>query len=101
MFQGKYIFSQIVEFIPRREFNQFIERYNGNNRIKNLDCRDQFLALIFGQLTNLHSLRGIVLLLGLLGYWGQVVLGSIGVRYIKSNFIFKNIFSKTYNKTCN
>jgi len=63
MFQDKYIFSQIIEFIPRREFKQYIERYKGNSRVRNLDCRDQFLSLVFGQLTNLKSLRGITLCL--------------------------------------
>lgn len=63
MFQGQYVFSQIIEFIPRREFNKFVTSYRGNQRIRNLDCRDQLLALIFGQLTNVRSLRGIVLCL--------------------------------------
>ncbi len=63
MFQGKYIFAQIIEFITQYEFNKCVKRYDGDNRIRNLNCRDQFLALAFGQLTNLHSLRGIVLCL--------------------------------------
>jgi hypothetical protein len=63
MFQGQYVFAQIAEFIPRREFNQSIINYHGNERIRNLDCRDQLLALMFGQLTNVRSLRGIVLCL--------------------------------------
>lgn len=63
MFQGQYVFSQIAEFIPRREFDQCVKRQRGNLHIRNLDCRDQLLALMFGQLTNLRSLRGIVLCL--------------------------------------
>jgi len=63
MHQGKHVFSQIIDFIPRREFNQFIKSYKGNKRIRCLDCRDQLLAMIFGQLANLRSLRGIVLCL--------------------------------------
>jgi hypothetical protein len=63
MFQGQYIFSQIIEFIPRREFDKFVKQYNGNQRTRNFDCRDQLLAMIFGQLTNLRSLRGIILCL--------------------------------------
>lgn len=63
MFQDQYVFSQIIDFIPRREFSKFIDDYQGNQRIRNLDCRDQLLALVFGQLTNLRSLRGIVLCL--------------------------------------
>jgi len=63
MNQGKYVFSQIIEFIPRREFDKFVKKHSGNRRIRNLSCRDQLLALMFGQLTNLRSLRGIVLCL--------------------------------------
>jgi len=63
MFQGKYIFSQIIEYISQYEFDKCVKRYGGNQRIRNFDCRDQLLALIFGQLTNLRSLRGIVLCL--------------------------------------
>jgi len=60
MYQGKFVFSQISEFIPRHEFDKFVERYNGNQRIRQLSCRDQFLSMIFGQLGNLKSLSGIV-----------------------------------------
>jgi len=63
MFEGQYVFSQIIEFIPRREFDKFVKQRNGNQRIRNFDCRDQLLAMMFGQLTNLRSLRGIVLCL--------------------------------------
>ena len=63
MNQNKYIFSQIVDLLPRHEFNKCVNRYNGNKNVYNLSCRDQFLALMFGQLTNLNSLRGIVLCL--------------------------------------
>lgn len=63
MFQGQFIFSQIVGFIPRRGFDQFVNQYRGNQRIRHLSCRDQLLAMMFGQLTSLRSLRGIVLCL--------------------------------------
>lgn len=63
MHQGKYIFAQIVEFIPRYLFDQSVRQYKGNNKIRMLNCRDQLLAMMFGQLTGLRSLRGIVLCL--------------------------------------
>lgn len=63
MFQGKYIFAQIVGFVSQYEFDKCVASHDGNNRVRNFDCRDQFLALAFGQLTNLRSLRGIVLCL--------------------------------------
>jgi hypothetical protein len=40
MFQGKYVFTQIMEFIPRHEFDKFVERYKGNSKIRKLTCRD-------------------------------------------------------------
>ncbi|MFH1192179.1 MAG: IS4 family transposase [bacterium] len=63
MYQGKFIFAQIVDFIPYYDFIKCIKLYRGDNKIRQLTCRDQLLAMIFGQLTNLRSLRGIVLCL--------------------------------------
>jgi len=63
MNQGKYVFSQILEFVPRHEFNYCVQKHKGNLRIRNFDCRDQLLAMMFGQLTNLRSLRGIIICL--------------------------------------
>jgi len=63
MHQGKYVFAQIIGFVSPYEFDKCVRRHNGNNRVRHLDCRDQFLALAFGQLTNLRSLRGIVMCL--------------------------------------
>lgn len=63
MKNDRYIFSQITDFIPRHELDKSIRKYNGNKHIRKLSCRDQFLSLVFGQLTALKSLRGIVLCL--------------------------------------
>lgn len=63
MYNDRYIFSQIVDFISDYELDRCVQRYDGNKNTYNLSCRDQFLALMFGQLTHLNSLRGIVLCL--------------------------------------
>ena len=63
MNRDRYIFSQITDFINPYEFSEFIKKYNGNKLIRRLTCRDQFLSLMFGQLTGLRSLRGITLCL--------------------------------------
>jgi len=63
MHQGKFIFAQITEFVAWYLFDQCVDRYKGNSKVRQLNCRDQFLAMMFGQLTNLRSLRGIVLCL--------------------------------------
>ncbi|MBI2459156.1 MAG: DUF4372 domain-containing protein [Parcubacteria group bacterium] len=56
MHQGKYVFAQIIEFVSQYEFDKCVKRHGGDNRVRSLSCRDQLLALIFGQLTNLRSL---------------------------------------------
>lgn len=63
MHQGKQVFAQITEFIPRHDFDKFVKRYGGNSKVRRLTCHDQFLAMLFGQLANLSSLSGIVLCL--------------------------------------
>lgn len=63
MNSGKYIFSQVVEFIPRYEFDKLVKQYNGDFHSRNLSCYNQLLHLLFGQLTVCNSLRDICLCL--------------------------------------
>jgi len=53
------IFSQLLDFLPRHEFNKCVHRYQGNYRARNFSCLDQFLCLAFAQLTGRESLRDI------------------------------------------
>jgi len=59
MYEGRTIFSQLMEFLPRYEFNKCVERYRGNHWVKRLTCSDQFLCMAFAQLTHRESLRDI------------------------------------------
>ncbi len=59
MYTGQIIFSQIMDFLPRYEFKKCVERYQGNYKIKNFSCYDQFLSMAFAQLTYRESLRDI------------------------------------------
>ena len=63
MNSGKYVFSQILEFVNKYEFSKCVKRYNGDYRVRELDCWNQFVQLFFGQLTSLNSLRDICLCL--------------------------------------
>lgn len=56
---GKTIFSQLIDLIPRHEFNKCVERYNGHYKVKDFSCWDQYLAMIYAQLTYRESLRDI------------------------------------------
>lgn len=41
------------------EFHKCVQRYNGNYQVKSFSCLDQFLCMVFAQLTYRESLRGI------------------------------------------
>lgn len=59
MHQGKFVFSQVVSVISRYEFNKSVKKYRGNYRVKDFKCWQQFLCMIFGQLTYRESIRDI------------------------------------------
>ena len=59
MFDGHFVFAQLMEFVPRREFNACVERYGGHRRERGFSCRDQFLCMGFAQLTFRESLRDV------------------------------------------
>ena len=59
MHQGKYVFAQIMEYLPRHEFDICVARYHGERYAKHFSCRDQFLAMVFGQLSYRESLRDV------------------------------------------
>ncbi len=67
MYTGRTVFSQIMDIIPRREFNRYVERYRGNYRVKTFSCHEQFHCMAFAQLTYRHSLRDIEVCLRALG----------------------------------
>lgn len=53
----KTVFAQLLQFLPRYEFNQCIARYHGNYKVRKFSCWDQFLCMAFAQLTYRESLR--------------------------------------------
>jgi len=60
MNSGKTIFAQLIQHLPRYEFNQCVLRYHGNHKVRSFSCMDQFLCMAFAQLTYRESLRDIV-----------------------------------------
>lgn len=59
MHNGQIVFSQILQHLPVRRFRTCVSRYNGNRRVRNFTCYDQFLAMAFAQLAFRESLRDI------------------------------------------
>lgn len=61
---GRTILSQLLDFIPKYEFNKFVDKFNGNYRVKSFTCWEQFIVMCFAQLTSRESLRDIEACLG-------------------------------------
>ena len=59
MNSGRTVFAQILDYLPKHEFNKCIERYQGHRRLREFSCLDQFLCMAFAQLTYRDSLRDI------------------------------------------
>src|SRR5277367_3419598 len=59
MHTGKFLFAQLMAFLPKRNFDQFVSKYRGNYRVRKFSCYDQFLCMAFAQLTFRSSLRDI------------------------------------------
>lgn len=59
MNSGKYVFRQMLDFVNQYEFNKCVKRYLGNYRVRDFKCWNQFIQLLFGQITSLDSLRSI------------------------------------------
>jgi hypothetical protein len=47
MYTGQMVYAQLMEFLPRHEFNGRVRRYRGNSRVREFSCRDQFLTMAF------------------------------------------------------
>jgi transposase len=57
MNSGKYVFSQLVDFLPKRVFDMIVKRYDGDKWVKTFTCWNQLLVMMYGQLAACDSLR--------------------------------------------
>jgi len=60
MHQGKYVFAQLFLKISRYEFKKCVDRYDGNYKTRDFKCWQQFLCMVFGQITYRESVRDII-----------------------------------------
>ena len=67
MNQGRTVFSQLLSFLPDREFRRCVARYGGDARLRGFSCWDQYLSMAFAQLTYRDGLRDIEACLRSLG----------------------------------
>ena len=59
MHTGKTVFKQLLQYLPRYEFNLCVSRYRGEHRARKFSTYDQFLCLAYAQMAGRESLRDI------------------------------------------
>ena len=58
---GRYIFSQITDFIPRYQFDKFVRQHKGERHMRELTSYNHLLYLLYGHLSPCDSLRDMCL----------------------------------------
>jgi hypothetical protein len=74
MNQGRTVFAQLMDELPKYEFDKCVRRYRGDHRVRSLSSYEQFLVMGFAQLTYRESLRDI-----------ETCLRALGPRLYHSN----------------
>ena len=60
MNQGRYVFTQLLDFLPRKNFEWLVKKYDGNKYVKSFTCWNHLLVLLYGQLSNREGLRDLI-----------------------------------------
>lgn len=60
MNQGKYVFAQVTEFLPKRIFDRIASGDPGDKHVCFFSCWHQMLCMVFGRLTNRNSLHHLI-----------------------------------------
>ena len=60
MNKGKFVFAQLTSLVIRYEFDKCVLRYQGEYKVQEFSCWNQFLCMMFGQLTHRESSRDII-----------------------------------------
>jgi hypothetical protein len=88
MNKGKFVFAQIVEFLPQRVFDGFVLKYFGNKRVRHFSCWNQLLCMIFGQITSRDSFRDLISILD--AHQSKSYHLGLGKSISRSNFAKAN-----------
>ena len=59
MDKGRTLFAQLMDFLPWSTFARLVVHYDGDHRVRSLNCAEQYRAMAFAQLTYRESLRDI------------------------------------------
>ena len=88
MNNGKYVFAQIVSFLPSRIFDRCVSKYEGNKWIKHFTCWNQLMCMMSGQLSGRESLRD--LLITISAHPNKYYHMGFGINVSRSNLSIAN-----------
>jgi len=88
MNQGKFVYSQLTDFLPKRVFDCLVDKYNGNKHVRFFTCWNQILCMLFGQLTGRESMRD--LMIGLDAHKSKYYHLGFGKNVTRSNLAKAN-----------
>ena len=72
------IFNQLLNFLPKHKFQSFVGQHNADKYVKRLNTWNQFVALLYAQITGKDSLREIETGLSLhQSAWYHLGVGSV------------------------
>jgi len=93
------IFNQLLSFLPKHQFNQFVGQHQADRYVKKLTTWNQLIALLYAQATSKKSLRDIELGLKMHeGQWYHLGIGSVAkssLAYANNNRSYE-IFEKLF-----
>lgn len=85
---GKYIFAQVIEFLPINDFAKCVAKFKGNYQVKHFTCWHQMMCMLFGQMSNRESLSDLVTCLeSQRSKWYHL---GMGTGLSKSNLAYAN-----------
>ncbi len=61
MAHSSTIYNQLLQLIPRHQFEKAVKAYDGDRYVKYFSCWQQFITLLYSQIRNKDSLRDIEL----------------------------------------
>jgi hypothetical protein len=88
MNQGKFVFAQLSDFLPRRIFDKYVENYAGNSRVRHFTCWNHMMCMMFGQLSGRESLSDLIS--GITAHRGKSYHLGLGSKVTKSNLAKAN-----------
>ena len=85
---GRSLLSQILTYIPKYQFDKIIEKYKGNYKTQEFSCWEQYVCMVFAQLTYRESLRNIEYCLEAFGH--KLYHYGIRSKVVKSTLAYRN-----------